>query len=573
MNSMDLCRILPPYFTISDQCLMYQGPRSHGSLVVSNYVPVLKAVKKCVNSTGEVRSILISFTLWIDGLVTEKEWIIPFRPGEIYDFKGNCDVRCYNALDKDSDRYLSQVINYQMSKCRQDSILYVDALGWTEYQDEHVYVAGDKIISQNGVIPRADYCPSKRMSDFHFDIDEALSSREATAEVLRFMETDECVTRILLVNTFVGLSRSIFIDAQVPPQFIIYLVGPSQYGKTTLACRASSLYNRANDRQFALSNLVSTSAAMQQKITLFKDTAYIIDDLFRDNSGANMKQRETHLKELIRIIGNSKEKEKQCGRETFGFSPNCTVVCTAEYLLDGAFSTLARCVILHLDTPVNRERTNSACGNPLVLPTAAYNYIRWCAANYGRIVSDIRHLHDNYQELISSIESHYMRLYDTRFILETGLHLFLKFCMEIGSITEEKAVEQKKRFSTALNSVLDRQKQELGAMKESSNYVDAVVALFKRKKIVLSEDGYYISGEFDGIKRDNDICIDSERLVSLLCDALGTKKISIQAVCKQFLQAGLLLTDNSASNTKKVYNKRMLVIRKKEFYNYLRAES
>jgi|GEM_PF-5269198 hypothetical protein len=565
--------ILPPYFTISGQNLVYQGPRSHGPLTVSNFFPVLKTSKKCINSTGEIKDFLISFVLWIEGTVTEAEWVIPFRPGEYYDFRINCDTRCYNALGKDTERYLTQVIDYQISKCRQDSILYADTLGWTEYRNEHVYVAGDKVISKNGILSNADYFISKQMKEFHFDIDDSLSEREVASEVLRFMETDEYVTRILLSNTFIGLSRSLFIDAHVPPQFLIYLVGSSQYGKTTLACRTSSLYNRATDRQHALTSLISSPGALQKNIGLFKDTAYIVDDLCKDKNNTSMRQRENRLKDLIRIIGNNKEKEKLSGKELFGFSPNCTVVCTAEYLLDDAFSTLARCVVVHLDAQIDKKSTNSECKNDLVLPTAAYYFIHWCAVNYERIVAEIQHLNDDHQELILSIESHYMRLYDAKFVLETGMHLILEFCVDTGSITEVKATELQRSFSSALNSVLSRQKQELGAIKESSNYVDAVAALFKRKKIVLAEEGHYIFGEFDGVKREDTICIDGERLVALLCDSLGMKKISIQAVCKQFLQAGLLITDNSASNTKKVCNKRMLVIRKKSFCDYLSAES
>lgn len=573
MENVNFQQLLPPYFsTDSEGDLICQGPQSKSPLKISNYFPVVKKLKKLVNPIGETVN-LVTFSLWIKGSVTEHEWTLPYQMVESYNYCLKCDTRCYNALDRQSRRYIYRVVSYQLRNCKKENIPYIDALGWTAFHNDYAHMLGDKLITKDGIVPNTEYYASERLSQFHFDIDEMLPVQEAIEDVFCLMSVDKMITPILIMNAFVGVTRSLFVDAQVPPQYVVYLTGPSQYGKTTLACKTNSLYNRATDKQYALSNLLTTPATLQKKIALFRDASYCVDDLFRSNNTSNMKAMEKALMDIIRIVGNDKEREKQCGKETLGFSPNATVVCTAEYLLEDAFSTLARCVILHMDQPVNKKRLNAADKNPLALPTAVYYYIRWCAGHYQEIVNEIVRLHKQYQTEIESINSHYMRLYENCFILRTEMRLFLEFCKDVGSVVETEFAESQKAFSNILIDIMERQKQEMNSMQEHSNYVDAVATLFKEKKLCLAEKDNYVIGEYDGVVKDDVICLDGDRITALLRDVLTDNRISTQSICKQFWQAGLLLTDHSPANTVKICKKRMLKIPKHAFCEYIKADS
>ena len=56
---------------------------------------------------------------------------------------------------------------------------------------------------------------------------------------------------------------------------------------------------------------------------------------------------------------------------------------------------------------------------------------------------------------------------------------------------------------------------------------------------------------------------------NILKGSLEIRNLSTQVINKQLIESGLLETDNSASNTKKVFGRRMIVLNRKRLINYM----
>ena len=92
------------------------------------------------------------------------------------------------------------------------------------------------------------------------------------------------------------------------------------------------------------------------------------------------------------------------------------------------FVRLARCVILHVDSELNKPLLNDINERPLSLPTVAYHYICWCAEHYDEIVASIRDDHKKHRKLMECVHTSYARVYENYFCVKMGMELLLKFC-------------------------------------------------------------------------------------------------------------------------------------------------
>lgn len=561
-------RFLPQHFTVNkDGDLYYQASEPKEPLQIGNFFPVLSGREKRVDSQSHDTH-WITFRLMICGQLTDESWTVPYLSLDKYDYAAKADLRCNSALQPAKmNFYLKQIINFQLKNLENKTMPYYDSLGWTTFGGDHAYMAGNKMITKDGIIPEDQYITADILNDFHFDIED-ISLQNAVDDVIKIIKVDDRITPILIANTFVGLSRSLFVDAEVPPQYAVYLVAPSQRGKTTLACLTSSLYNRKTDNQFALSSLISSPVSMQKKICQFRDTTYIIDDLYPERGSTAAKNREKTFMELMRIIGSNKEKQRQLGKETLGYSPNANVVATGEYLPE-SFSTLARCVILHIDCELNKPLLNDINERPLSLPTVAYHYIRWCAEHYEKIVASIRDNHKKHRKLMECVHTSYARVYENYFCVKMGMELLLKFCNDNQAISQDESDEILKTFKGACSAVIQRQRMDMNGIKESYQIVDAIAWNVTERKFKLAQEKQYIPGNYDGVIRENTLCFDADRLKDVLKGSLEIRNLSTQAINKQLIETGLLDTDDSACNTKKVFGRRMIVLNRKRLLNYI----
>lgn len=560
---------LPSSYSLDDsQWLLYHPGNRKAPEKVSNYYPLVTGRIKGVDSQGEIAHFVV-LKLVVEGKLTEEQWTIPFGKLETFDFNAIVDTHCYDEMPKAS-RHIAKIVRFQMRNFEERPVNFYTALGWATYQGAPAYVAGDKVITNDGIVSARDYMIFKNLRQFHLDVlpENEYSVKEIIRDVLQILSIDKVASPILLANTFAGLSRSLFVDANLPIRYVVYLVGPSQAGKTTLACLTGSLYNRNTDEKFSLTPLVSTQTAIEEKVSLFHDTTYIIDDLFPEKGSTGMKARERTLMDLIRIIGEGKEKQRRCGKETIGYSPNAAVICTGEYLL-GSLSSLARCIVLHMNQELNWKTVNELSRNPLLLPTVALHYLRWAAANYEKIVRQIREEHAQFRDLMVTIHTSYPRVRENYFTVKMGMKLLLEFCLEQQAITQEQSAAIMEIFQAACDYAFERQKFDMNNLKEKYEIVDALIVCLKNKKFHLVEEDYYTYGEQDGMVREDTLCLDPDKIQRILKEELGISKLSTQAITKQLFTLNLLNEDQSSSHTMKINKHRMIVISKNKLEKYV----
>ena len=565
----ELRKLLPDRFQLDDSgYLLYQVSSRKTFERISNYLPVVKQWKRvCVPNQQPV--IQVTFSLCIQNTMTDEEWCELLSEIDKVNFTTACNPRCYNEFPgSKTNMLIAQVVLHQLQFFTPIEVPYFEQLGWKPLLNENVYCAGNMLITGDGIYS-GEFKIDPELERYSLDISDEITENEAINYLFDLMPLYPKVTDVLVANLIVGLTRTLFMDAQVPPKYAIYLVSLPHKGKTTYCTLINSIYNRSRDKEFNLANLSTiTLVSMLQEISRFKDCPYIIDDLYVENNISAMKKREAAVSTAIRTVANNAENRKQSGKETVGFVPNATIVVTAEYLLEHAYSTLSRCVILHLERQLETEKISPFQRQPLALSTAAYYFIRWVAAHYESNVELIRSEHEQFRERMDSATPGFERLHESCFALEMGVRLLCNYAVDANALTREGAENTMASMREIFSQIIEKQKEDMeisNSIEESSDLTYVIGCLLKQKKFRLaSSKDEYDSKIHDGIQTEFLICLASKKLVQTLRNYLYDSTINQERISHHLKGHGLLVMDQSEDSTKKTKRVRMFHIRKNE---------
>lgn len=565
--------LLPEKYSLdSSGNVRYQESESNPSEKVSNYLPKLLFWKQIkISRKEQINS--ITFSLIIEGEEAPDTWMAELSSFSRMDFTATCNSRCYNYLSGNkSNRLLSQIVHYQLRKLTRQEIPYFNRLGWTTLDGDKVYVAGKEVITKDG-ISNKEYSFDEELSDFKLEIDEQMERQTAAEYWFSLMGIKPMVTDILVANTIVGLSRSLFVEAQIPPKYVIYIVVDPHYGKTTYAALTSSIFNRADNIEFSLISFTSSNASIQKEISRFRDCPLVIDDLYSEHSIAAMRQRERNACDIIRSVGNNEAPKKQLGKKTIGYSPNGTIVMTAEYLLTHSFSSLTRCVILHLDQQLEPAKVSRFQQCPLALPTAAYHYLQWCATNYSKNVELIRTEYREFRERNKHNALGLERIEESAFVLEMGIRLLCDFAIDVGILSEKGKANTMHNISISFSFIIRQQLIDLentASIKGGNDITYLIGSLFIQRRFSVADSvSDYRRDIHDGVFKEGLICLDSKRLVRIVRDCQHDLTINQERIGHDLRSHGLLALDKSGASTKKTKEVRMFHIRRRELMDFL----
>ncbi|BDF73570.1 hypothetical protein CE91St41_04590 [Oscillospiraceae bacterium] len=473
------------------------------------------------------------------------------------------DIKCKSVGEtRVLPRLMYRIAREQVAASNLTMAQYFPNCGWASMDGFPVYVAGNRVITASGWADPSRYSLSPSLTDLTLEVDDTINKADAARYVRNLCRLHPGVSDILVASAVAGHLFSLFVEAGVTPRLIMYIVGPSMMKKTTLATLIGGTYNPTSDNCPHLVNLLSSTAAVHQKVSAFSDCCIILDDLNASESKAEMRRREERLGEVIRTAGNVASKEKMAGKSTALALPRGIVFVTAEYTLR-AYSTMARCVVLHLDDPVRNEVLTPLQRRPKALSTFWFFFLRWCCQNYMKILDYIR---NNYHRHRSEGAVHpgMERLDDAYFVLTVAMDILECYqkviapgrVSTIGRITDN--------FYHHLDCNLEQQVQELRQLQastDSDRFSKMLAKLFYGRKLDLQKKkhlGPDCNGAQDKDKRM--LYLSLEYLTGKARQYFRDTSITRQAITAELRRNGLLEMDRSRRSTKKVGNARFLHI-------------
>lgn len=191
---------------------------------------------------------------------------------------------------------------------------------------------------------------------------------------------------VLLTFSYVILAslRSLLTDNGIDLQAVLYIVGNQGLGKTTLATRIASIYER-NGRPIGVVQAGSTLAAVNSLMTDLRDQPLIVDDLCLSASRDTARKRIDLASKLIRQGTGCIPITKKSGRSTVELPCESGLIFTAEFGLEN-LSDLTRCIIV----PVRKQLSISNDLTPTLVGDAVRHYSTWFSKHFQEELQQFR---------------------------------------------------------------------------------------------------------------------------------------------------------------------------------------
>ncbi len=519
----------------------------------------VKFLNAVVDDPAQPGNPLVTFALYVNGQQFPPICHLKLKDFKTADFE-DLNLKCRCSGDR---KALGQALYQRVRAAVVDQGVcgdYLTHTGWTTLNGAPAYVAGSKVVGPEGWIPADQYVLAPELENLVLEVDERVPESKAAQYVRRLCFLHPGVTELLVASTVVAHLFSLFEAAGVRPRLIMYLVGPSMIGKTTLATLIGQTYNRSASDDPHLVNLISTTAAVHNHVAALSDCACVVDDLYPDSSLAETRKREGRLGEIIRATGNGASKEKMAGKQVIPQISRGVVFATAEYSLH-TLSTMNRVVLLPVTSPVDGRRLADFQRNRVLLSTFWFHFLRWACVKHDELVSFISR---RFSELRSkgATAAQMDRLADAHRVLTIGMEVLQQYMLDVD-LLKGKAVEQMlNEFRRASQAVYRGQEKELKKLRlhaEEDRYSRFLAKVYlsgqikegKKKKLgpdcpaLIAKDTLYVRGEY---------------LTRLVQRAFGDKTITTQAITAELRRNALLKMDKSDRSSKKVKGIRYLQI-------------
>jgi len=304
--------------------------------------------------------------------------------------------------------------------------------------------------------------------------------------------------------------NTLFETAGFPNKKAVFIVGPTQSKKTTLALLFTKIYDRNNLATPHLS-FSSTACGIEEQLAQICDASIVLDDLAPKQTRHEMNIMFAKLEQVVRAVGDRVPKHRMTrfasDTQEVYLPVKSSVIITGE-LLEGMQSSLARLVQLELDkTDVNIENLTLCQQRPLVVPTFVYYFIKYLTQNSDGVINYIT-------ETVSKKRTTYTGTFKTpRFdeylaIYETVIEILCSYLQRIPNMNQQSIRTFKDFAYNTVQKVLTQNDESIQMQSVATTICtalqDAVVTgkiplyhpssddNYSLKKIIITDESYII---------------------------------------------------------------------------------
>lgn len=338
----------------------------------------------------------------------------------------------------------------------------------------------------------------------------------------------------------------------VDMQGVLFITGPSGFGKTTLAKRACGFVRNAGSplhEPALFFDAGSTWASIRDAMVAARDLPMVVDDLCLSAGSSNQRRRIEMASKAVRAGANiSTITKKSRNGEQVEMRCNAGVILTAEFSLD-SISDLTRCILVPIQEKLDLPDKFSAD----LVGGAALEFVRY-------FLEDVEgHLEDLQQFLIRRKndfvdDCQEGRVRKNLIILKWIAEQFMK---TMGEAEDELLSKQflSKVNLACQNSIaeMNRELQEIHSSVPRGNlayvlydgYMKNCFNLAKEKNLqkLFKKDGALYRG---------DLCLRSQALESYVRRQPGYHKISLNKIVQELMDLGVLCIQEEGTRQVKI---------------------
>lgn len=505
---------------------------------LTNFVPEVRSVF-CRPGGRQPEELQISYAV----CGTDTPRAVTVRGARLWslDFEAQ-DIACRYEGSRGKSR---QLVNAYLRQQAADALengtcgTFLDAPGWHDVPSP-AFAAGGELI---GASPGQAFCLNEKFTGIRLAADTSLPAEPAVEVLVRaFQRTPEA----MMASTFTLYTsmRSLLQQAGLPTSSVLYITGTQGYGKSQLAKRFCTLYDNA-ERGFPANSFDagSTFASIRDALAQQRDQIVLLDDLCHSSVVSEERERQKMLSKVIRAATNTTAFGKKAGAQNAEINCTAGLVVTAEMLPTSA-SELTRCILLHLDHPLTAFQADDR----LYAAAVFRHFLAWFAA---RRETELQHFRKDFDAFVAAPEhSVELRLRIGCWQQAWVFDCFLRFALDVGAISERAASNMSRTFGGLINRALAH---TVNAVRRLTPMQPETIAAMAMQELRAKH--------IPAIPHRGCLYVRLEVLTSQLRRIFQHPGLDPKAVSAALLSAGMLETDASGKNTKKLDGRRYLAIR------------
>lgn len=292
-----------------------------------------------------------------------------------------------------------------------------------------------------------------------------------------------------ITGPLLGAAYAAPLSEVMVPDFTLWVWGGTGSYKSTLAAVLLSHFGDFTETNLPLS-FASTSNALERSMFLAKDVLVVVDDWRPGVTRADSDDMDRKAQNLLRAVGNRQGRGRMTSdiRLRESYPPRGVVAVTAEALPEGPNFESADSRAISIN--VSREDIDVGKLTELqrhkgMLTYSMTGYIRWLAACYDQLASDLPRKRDTFRDnqVRTRLTEGHPRTPRNTATLIVALRQFEDFTVDIGAMDKAAAREA---YERARNGVLDAAEAHTNATRggdPATRFIEILRSLFESGEI------------------------------------------------------------------------------------------
>ena len=513
------------------------GRLYRNGVCLTNFVPEVLGV---YGNPADPKSQLIQIAYTVVGRDKPETTLVFGNRLRKLNFEG-CDYGCrYEVTPSKARRWVNSYLCQQV-----DSIIergacgsFLDTSGWYNLPAP-AFAGGGQV---TGMKPDGEVRLGEGISSTRLACGDGLDvSTAVTGLVTAFQRTPEAM--VAFTFTLFTSMRSLLQQEGHPVNSILYIAGTQGFGKSQLARRYCTLFDdTAQQRPVNAFDASSTFAGIRDALAQQRDMVVLLDDLCHSSVAREETERQRLLSKLIRSATNMTSFGKKSGSRTAEITCTAGLVVTAE-MLPSAASELTRCILLRLD----HQLTDFQPDDRSFAAATFSHFLAWFAARQADELQQLRKDFDAFQAGVQNNRE--MRLQIALWQQGWVFDCFTRFAAEVGTVTLKAAASMNRVFGALL--------KKAGA--DTLDEIDRLTPVRPESLAAFTVQALQHEG-VPAIRHRGCLYVRLEDLTQYLRCITRHPGLDPKAVSAALLNAGLLETDASGKNTKKLGGRRYLAV-------------
>ena len=257
--------------------------------------------------------------------------------------------------------------------------------------------------------------------------------------------------------------------------FGLHVHGITGSGKSQLSGLIQQHFGVGLGADRLLGSWNSTANAIEQLLFDGKDSVVVVDDFCPVGTSADVQSLHRSADQIFRAVGNrqGRQRLRQDLTAVPERPPRGLLVSTGEDIPKG-HSLRARAVLVEVkagDVDWQRLTVAQQDGATGRYAQSLTGYIQWLAPQFHAIRARLAHHRADAQTGTHRAGSH-RRTTTSMAVLEFALRIFLAFATEVGAISEAECEQYLTRTRTALNGLVDGQREQQAESDQAGRFVE-----------------------------------------------------------------------------------------------------